>query len=142
MLSLIGNLNRCLVQEIANRDERSLRIPFIPFKDSPLYVDYGSFIADAGKSVFVLQKKGDTGYYETVVSNTLQKSAMRRSGNQIFYLRTTAELHMEQKFQIGTTECTPTTQRPTSLLFKQKVLVGLRLCIVLDTGQVGVLYLH
>ena len=107
-----------------------------------MYVDYGSFVADAGKSVFVLQKKGDTGYYETVVSNTLQKSAMRRFGNQIFYLRTTAELHMEQKFQIGTTECTPTTQRPTSLLFKQKVLVGLRLCIVLDTGQVGVLYLH
>ena len=40
---------------------------------------------------------------------------------------------MEQKFQIGTTECTPITQRPKSLLFKQKVLVGLRLCVVRDT---------
>ena len=71
------------MQEIANRDE-SLRIPFIPLKDSPLYVDCGSFVADAGKLVAVLQTKGDAGYYETVVSNTLQKSAMRRSGNQIF----------------------------------------------------------
>ena len=141
MLSLIDNLNRCLVQEIANRDE-SLRIPFIPFKDSPLYVDYGSFVADAGKSVIVLQAKGEAGYYETVVSITLQKSVMRRSGNQIFYLRTTAEIHMEQKFQIVATECTPTTQRPKLLLFKWKVLVGLRLCIACDTGQVGILYLH
>ena len=70
-------------QEIANRDE-SLRIPFIPFKDPPLYVDYGSFVADPGKLAIVLQTKDDFGYYETVVSNTLQKSAMRRSGNQIF----------------------------------------------------------
>ena len=70
------------MQEIANRNE-SLRIPFIPLKDSPLYVDCGSFVADAGKLVVVLQTKGDAGYYETVVSNTLQKSAMRRSGNQI-----------------------------------------------------------
>ena len=77
------------MQEIANRDER-LRIPFIPYKDSPLYVDFGSFVAEAGKSVIVLQTKGDAGYYETVVSDTLQKSALRRSGNQIFYLRTTA----------------------------------------------------
>ena len=70
------------MQDIANRYE-SLRIPFIPLKDSPLYVDCGSFVADAGKLVVVLQTKGDAGYYETVVSNTLQKSAMRRSGNQI-----------------------------------------------------------
>ena len=141
MLSSIGNLNRCLEQEIANRDE-SLRIPFIPFKDPPLYVDYGSFVADPGKLVIVLQTKGDVGYYETVVSNTLQNIAMRRSGNQIFYLRTTAEIHMEQKFQIGTTEFTPTTQRPKYFLFKREVFVGLRLCIVRDIGQVGVLYLH
>ena len=53
------------MQEIANRDE-SLRIPFIPFKDPPLYVDYGSFVADQGKLVIVLQTKVDFGYYETV----------------------------------------------------------------------------
>ena len=78
-VKLDRNLNRCLVQEISNRDE-SLRIPFIPLKDSPLYVDCGSFVADAGKLMVVLQTKGDAGYYETVVSNALQKSAMRRSG--------------------------------------------------------------
>ena len=83
ILSSIGNLSRCLEQEIANHDE-SLRIPFIPFKDPPLYVDNGSFVADPGKLVIVLQTKVDFGYYEIVVSNTLQNFAMRRSGNQIF----------------------------------------------------------
>jgi hypothetical protein len=49
---------------------------------------------------------------------------------------------MEQKFQIGTTEFTPTTQRSKYFLFKREVFVGLRLCIYRDIGQVGVLYLH
>ena len=66
MTRLIGDLNRCLEQEKANRDE-SLRIP--------------GKLADPGKLVIVLQTKCYVVYYEKVVTNTLQKSAMRHSGN-------------------------------------------------------------
>ena len=65
------------MQEIANCDE-SLRVPF---KDSPLNVKYGSYVADPGKLVIALHTNGGDGYYGTVVSDSLQKSAMRRSGN-------------------------------------------------------------
>ena len=141
MCLLVGNLKRYWEQEIANYDE-SMRAPFRPFKNSPPHVDYGSFVAEPGQLEITMRKKDVNSYYETVVKNTLQNSAVRRSGKQIFYLGTTAAIDLQQTFEIGTTEYSPKSRRLKDSLFKLKAIVDLRLCINLDTAEVSIFYHH
>ena len=88
------------------------------------------------------KQKDANSYYETVVKNTLQNSAVRRSGKQTFYLGTTAAIDLLQTFEIGTTEHSPMSRRVEDSLFKLKAIVDLRLCINLDTAEVSIFYHH